>query len=969
MTNIHGFELLREEHIPEVNSLAKLYRHVQTGAELFSLENDDENKVFGITFRTPAPDSTGLPHIMEHSVLCGSRKYPLKEPFIELAKGSLNTFLNAMTYPDKTCYPVASQNLQDFYNLIDVYLDAVFYPLISPYTLKQEGWHFELTEPESEMTYKGVVFNEMKGAYSSPDDLLDKESQSQLYPDNTYGLDSGGDPTHIPDLTYEQFSTFHRTYYHPSNARIYFYGDDDPQQRLALLDAYLREFQPQAVPSAIAPQPQFAQPRRKTVAYEASADDTRSLLTISWMLPEKPDAQLSIGLTVLDHILTGTPAAPLRKALIESGLGEDLAGRGLDLGYLQAFYSVGMKGVAPENVRKVEELILDTLQALSHSGIEPDTVAASLNTIEFRLRELNTGRFPRGLAVMLGALETWLYDGDPFSALRINPPLQAINQLVQQGQRYFEQLIQAHLLLNPHRSTVVLEPDATLAEKRANAEQQRLTQARASMTNADIQAIIADAHELRRRQETPDTPEALASIPNLKLSDLNREAKSIPIEKIEGGPATILYHDLFTNNIVYLDLAFNLHGLPQDWLAYVPLFSRALTETGTRDQTFVQLLQRIGRNTGGIHPSTYVSAAPGRSTAEAWMMLRGKSMLPQAGELFAILKDVLSGARLDDRERFRQMALEEKASVESGLVRAGHRVVNTRLRAHFDEAGWAIEQISGVSYLQFLRGLVDQIDQDWPAVQARLEQIRALLVRRGGLIANVTLDESGWQQTRPLLEAFLATLPDGAATAQDWTPGTLAPVEGLSVPSQVNYVGKAGNLFQAGYTLDGSILAITIYLNTTWMWDKVRVQGGAYGGFSVFDLHSGVFSYLSYRDPNLLETLQVYDQTADFLRNLTLPENELTKSIIGAIGELDAYLLPDAKGYTSMLRHLLGITDNWRQAFREQLLDASVEDFNRLADALQSLNSQGRVVALGSKDTLTKAATEQAGWMEIQQVM
>ncbi len=964
-----AFEQIHQEHVAEVNSLVTLYKHKKTGAELLSLENEDENKVFGITFRTPAPDSTGLPHIMEHAVLCGSRKYPVKEPFIELSKGSLNTFLNAMTYPDKTCYPVASQNLQDFYNLIDVYLDAVFYPAITPYTLKQEGWHYELDDPNALLSYKGVVFNEMKGAYSSPDDILDQESQSHLYPDITYGMDSGGDPVHIPDLTYEQFKQFHQTYYHPSNARIYFYGDDDPQRRLELVDEYLSQFDAIQVPSAIPLQPRFDQPRRVTAPYESSGDETRSLLTLAWMLPEADDFELAIGLTVLDHILIGSPASPLRKAMIDSGLGEDLTGRGLDLGYRQPFYSVGLKGIAPENAGKVEQLILDTLTGLSKNGIDPETVSASLNTIEFRLRELNTGRFPRGLAIMLSTLETWLYDGDPLTSLRINQPLAAIKEKLAGGERYFETLLQDYLVANRHRSTVILEPDAQLAQRRTDAETGRLAQAKAALSPSDLEDVMAEAEELKRRQDTPDSPEALASIPSLALSDIDRAPRTVPSTLIPAGSSSILYHDLFTSGILYLDLGFNLHQLPADWLPYIPLFSRALTETGAHQQSFVQLLQRIGASTGGIRATTFISAAPGRPKAEAWLFLRAKSMLPQTGELLAILGDVLSGAHLEDRERIRQMVLEEKASLEGGLARGGHRMINTRLRASFDEAGWANDQMGGIGYLFFLRGLLEQIDSDWPAVQQRFEAIRARLLNRSGLIANVTLEEAGWQQVRPAIDAFIAGLPQGAAQLADWQLSSLPAAEGLAMPSQVNFVGKAANIYQSGYQLDGSMLAILNYLNATWFWEKVRVQGGAYGGFAVFDPYSGVMSLLSYRDPNLLETLSLYDQTAQFLRDLRLPAEELSRSIIGAIGELDAYLLPDAKGYTALVRHLIGIDDDWRRAYREQLLDATAADFNHLAEALQSLAENGRVAVLGSAEALKAANQQREGFLEIKQVL
>jgi len=910
-------------------------------------------------------------HIMEHSVLCGSRKYPVKEPFVELMKGSLNTFLNAMTYPDKTCYPVASQNTQDFYNLIDVYLDSVFYPRIDPFTLKQEGWHFELESAEAEMSFKGVVFNEMKGAYSTPEDVLGRTTQHALYPDNAYGLDSGGDPTRIPDLTYAAFKDFHARYYHPSNARIYFYGDDDPQKRLELLDAYLSEFERIPVDSAVALQAKFEQPRRISAPYEVSegGEEPRSMLTVSWLLPEGSDPALAIGLSVLEHILTGTPASPLRKALIESGLGEDLTGSGLDLGMRQMAYSIGMKGVLAENVDKVEALILDTLAQLAKEGIDPDTVAASLNTIEFSLREKNTGSYPRGLMYMLQSLNTWLYDGDPYDALRIDGPLAELKARIQAGERRFEQLIQEQILANPHRVTVVLQPDAQLAEQRAKLESERLALARAAMSEADVQQAIEDTLELRRRQDAPDSEEALATIPMLQLSDLDKQIRKIPAEKLRLGGGDVLYHDLFTNGIVYLDLGFNLHGLPQEWLPYLPLFSRALTETGTREQSFVQLLQRIGRSTGGIHSRLMISSAPERAQAEAWMFLRGKAMVAQAGELLAILNDILRGARLDDRERLRQMALEEKASLESGVVRGGHRVINTRLKAHFDEAGWVNEQLGGVSYLFFIRELVQQIEKDWPAVQERLEAIRARLFTSAGMICNVTLDGQNWAAIQPQLADFIAAQPGQAYTPVDWTRGALPPAEGLSIPSQVNFVGKGLNLYQSDYQLHGSILAITNYLHSTWLWEKVRVSGGAYGGFSTFDQYSGVMTFLSYRDPNLLATLDVYDNTPDFLRGLELNDAERTKAIIGAIGDLDSYQLPDAKGYTSLVRALLGIDDRRRQHFRDELLATSPEDFKRLGEALAAGLGGGRVAVLGAAGAIQAAAEQRPGWLEVRQVL
>ena len=949
MTELHGFVLLEERFIREYNTRARLWEHRQSGAQLLSLENDDENKVFGIAFRTPPPDSSGVPHILEHSVLCGSQKYPVKEPFVELMKGSLNTFLNAMTYPDKTLYPVASTNLKDFYNLIDVYLDAVFHPLISPFTLYQEGWHYELEDPQGEMTFKGVVFNEMKGAYSSPDSVLAEESQHAVFPDTIYRYDSGGEPESILSLTYEKFRSFYETYYHPSNALIYFYGDDDPEQRLKYINETLQEYTRREIHVEIPLQPRFSSSQKKEVFYDSGDDpNAKAQITLNWLLVESGNIEEILALHILDHALIGTPASPLRKALIDSGLGEDLTGVGFQTGYRQTMYSVGLKGVAEQNIENVERLILETLAEIAENGFDPETLRASLNTVEFSLRENNTGSYPRGLVMMLNAVENWVYGHNPIDALAFEAPLNAIKQHFQAGEHFFENLIRQHFLENPHRVSLVLRPDPQLGQQRAAAEQQRLQQARAQMTPQQIEEIVQITRKLKRQQETPDSPEALATIPMLTRTDLEAKIKTIPSEEIHLAESKILHHDLFTNGILYLDLGFDLHTLPQEWLPYLPLFSRALLETGTRDRTFVQLLQQIGQRTGGIYPTTLFSMSRHNRQPAAWLFLRGKAMTDQAADLLAILKDVLTSARLHDRERIRQMALENKASMESGIVHAGHRVVNTRLKARFTEADWAAEQTSGVSQLFFLRDLLEKIDTDWESVHQTLESIRSVLIQRSVAVCNITLDSANWQKVRPLVEDFLSNLPQGQTSRHPWATGKLPDLEGLSMPLQVNFVGKGGNLYELGYAFHGSALVIVPYLRGSYLWEKVRVQGGAYGGFAVFDQQSGNFNFLSYRDPNLDPTLQAFDQTADYLRKLELSESELTKAIIGAIGEVDAYQLPDAKGYTALVRHLLGITDEERQRIRDQILNTSQQDFRQFGDVLKELTQQGIIVALAA---------------------
>ncbi len=972
---IHGFELIEERFISEINTQARLYRHAQTGARLLSLENDDENKVFGIAFATPPEDSTGLPHIMEHSVLCGSHTYPVKEPFKELRKGSLNTFLNAFTWPDKTVYPVASQNLADFYNLTGVYLDAVFKPFITPETLQTQGWHYEIDGPDAPLTYKGVVFNEMKGAYSSPDALIGRYSQQTIFPDNVYGLDSGGDPAVIPDLTYEQFKRFYERHYHPSNSYIFFYGDDHSDERLRLVDAYLSGYEPIEPAPPVALQPAFDATRRFVYGYDAGADGDngagparRSYVTINWLLNEVTDLETTLALDVLSHILVSTQASPLRKALIDSGLGEGVIGGGYDSSYRQAMFSTGLKNIAAADCSQVEQLVLDTLAGLARDGIDRDMIAASLNTIEFRLREANTGSFPRGLMVMLTALGGWLHGSDPMADLAYEAPLERLKQGVADDPRFFEDLIQRYLLDNPHRTVVLLQPDPTARQQAEAAERARLDAARAAMSAADLAQVQATMEHLRTLQETPDTPEALATIPTLTIDDLDREIRRIPLAEGELAGVRLLTHDLFTNGILYLDLGFDLHSLPQRLLPYGELFGRLLLSMGTATQDYVKLSQRIGRETGGIYRTAHLGTTRS-GDATTHLILRGKATLDQGQALLDILRDVLLTAQLDNRERLRQIVLEEKAGLEAGLIPGGHGVILRRLRARFTTADWAAEQMGGIAYLFFLRTLIQRLEQDWPGVLADLEAVRAALIQRAGMLCNVTVDQASFDAFQPRLAEFLGIIPGPGvpvqrtgegpaalpAAAADWRPEPAGGPEGLTLPAQVNYVGKGANLYHLGYELHGSTLVAVKFLDNTWLWDRVRVQGGAYGGFCTFDSLSGVLAYLSYRDPNLLGTLQTYDAAAEYLRSVPLTQGDVDKIIIGLIGQMDSYQLPDAKGYTSLIRTLNRDTDAIRQRLRDQVLAATVADVRGLAGWLEQVAQHGAVVVLGSEQAIGAA--------------
>ncbi|CAB4320768.1 unnamed protein product [Prunus armeniaca] len=974
-----GFEKVSEEFIGECKSKALLFRHKKTGAQVISVSNDDENKVFGIVFRTPPNDSTGIPHILEHSVLCGSRKYPLKEPFVELLKGSLNTFLNAFTYPDRTCYPVASTNTKDFYNLVDVYLDAVFFPkCVEDFrTFQQEGWHYELNDPSEDISYKGVVFNEMKGVYSQPDNILGRASQQALFPDNTYGVDSGGDPKVIPKLTFEEFKEFHRKYYHPSNARIWFYGDDDPTERLRILSEYLDMFDASSSPneSRIQAQKLFSEPIRISEKYPAGeGGDLRkkNMVCLNWLLSDKPlDLETELTLGFLDHLMLGTPASPLRKILLESGLGEAIVGGGVEDELLQPQFSIGLKGVSEDDIQKVEEVVVSTLKKLAEEGFDTDAVEASMNTIEFSLRENNTGSFPRGLSLMLRSMGKWIYDMDPFEPLKYEKPLLALKARIEaEGSKaVFSPLIEKFILNNRHRVVVEMQPDPEKASRDEEAEKQILEKVKAGMTEEDLAELARATQELRLRQETPDPPEALRSVPSLSLQDIPKEPTRVPTEVGDINGVKVLQHDLFTNDVLYTEVVFNMSSLKQELLPLVPLFCQSLLEMGTKDLSFVQLNQLIGRKTGGISVYPMTSSVRGKEDPCSHIIVRGKAMAGRADDLFHLFNCVLQEVQFTDQQRFKQFVSQSKARMENRLRGSGHGIAAARMDAKLNVAGWISEQMGGVSYLEFLQALEDKVDQDWDGISSSLEEIRKSLLSRNGCIVNMTAEGKNLTNSEKFVSKFLDLLPNSPVTTSTWNARLPSSNEAIVIPTQVNYVGKAANVYDTGYQLNGSAYVISKYICNTWLWDRVRVSGGAYGGFCDFDSHSGVFSFLSYRDPNLFKTLGVYDGTGDFLRQLDMDDETLTKSIIGTIGDVDSYQLPDAKGYSSLLRHLLGVTEEERQRRREEILSTSVKDFKEFAEAIDAVKNKGVVVAVASPDDVEAAHKEQNNFFEVKKAL
>jgi Zn-dependent M16 (insulinase) family peptidase len=961
MKNSRDFEIIREQNLPELGAKGRWYRHRETGAEILSVETDDENKVFGVTFRTPPSDGTGLPHILEHSVLCGSRRYPVKEPFVEALKGSLQTFLNAFTYPDRTCYPVASQNLQDFRNLVDIYLDAAFYPRLSPAVFQQEGWHYELEDREGPLGIRGVVLNEMRGAYASPERLLGVWSQFSLFPDTPYRFDSGGDPAEIPGLTYERFLDFHRTCYHPSNARFFFYGDDDPAGRFPMIRDYLKDFTPRPAAPVPPVQQPFRRPARTVRSYASGGLGGRKregYMTVNWLLPETSERDLNFAFNVLTHILIGMPGSPLRKALIDSGLGEDLAGSGLESELRQLFFSAGMRGMDPDREKDLEEVIFSTLSRLVREGIDPATVEASLNTVEFRLRENNTGSYPRGLVLMLRALTTWIYDADPFLLLSFDGPMKKLRSDCKRNGRFFEDLISRWLLENPHRTTVLLVPDEGLAGREEKGRETGLRDALSGMAPAKREEIAAGTARLREIQNTPDPPEALASIPVLRLEDLDRRGKTIPLSVVRNGAPLLLFHDIETNGICYVDLAFDLASLPDDLLPYLPLFGRALLETGTEKEDEIRLSQRISVKTGGIHTAFVTSRERAGKGPVLRFVIRGKALEERVPDLLSLFGDILTIPRLDNRERFGKMVLEQKARMERNIVPSGHQYVNTRLRSFFSRSGFVAEQIGGLSQLLFLRDLERKVEEDWTSVHRTLRTVQGMLLTGETALVNVTVPSKSWEGVSRRSLSLMETLPRRAGSPPSespFTPGE-GKSEGFGIPAAVYYVGKGMNLHEAGYRFHGSSRVVARYLRNTWLWDQVRVRGGAYGAFCQYDDLSGVVTLLSYRDPGFQGTLDVFDHAGSHLKKMVLPEEELRKGIIGAIGDEDACLLPDARGYTSMIRHLTGTTDEYRRKVREEIFATSGKDFRTFGEHLEALGDRGIVQVLGPEAGIRETA-------------
>ena len=957
----HGFVVRRVEAIDDLCCTAYEMEHLATGARLLHLHVSDSENLFAVGFRTPPADSTGVAHILEHSVLAGSEDYPVKDAFNELSRSTLQTFINAFTYPDKTVYPVSSQVPVDYFNLARVYTDLVLRPRILRETFLQEGHHLEFVRPDdaaSDLTVSGIVYNEMKGAYSSPDGLMYKALQQNLYPDNPYGFDSGGDPGVIPQLTWEQLKEFHRLYYSPTNAYFFLYGNIPPEEHLAFLEGVLRGFGRVKVDSAIGLQTRWTAPRSVRDCYPVGRDEgleRKTAVNLAWMMAENTAPEDVLLLRIVSHALVGTAAGPLRKALIDSGIGEDLSPvTGLESDLRQVAFAVGLRGTDPDKKEAVEKLVLETLEGIAARGVDRELVEAALHQVEFHGREIVRGAYPYGITLMGRVFRTWLYDGDPLVPLKFNPLIEKIRRRLETEPGFFRDVIRTWFLDNPHRLTSVMEPSRTCMEESEAGFHKRMAELQARLSDEDRVRIRDEAARLKALQSEPDSPEALASLPRLKRSEIHREVERIPSAEGQAGGIPVLRHEVFGNGIVYLDCAFDVSHIPEDLQPYLPLLGKFARGMGAAGRPYDEMATRISMTMGalGVQFATGFRGDGGESWQK--MIFRMRALHRNVPEAVGLLGDILAAGDLADRKRMEALVLEKRNGLYAAVIPSGHLFAQRTAASTLSLPSLRDEQWSGRIQLRLLGKLAERFEAD--SLVEAMERLRGLVFRRGGLLLNVTGDAQGMDLVLKEIGRLTGRLGGGAAAGSAAAMPPAAVQLGVSIAAQVCYVARVAPA--PGY-LDPSSAALSVIsreLSKGFLYNRIRVQGGAYGGMSLYDPVGRIFSFLSYRDPRLEETLRVYDEAARYLQETGIDEEDLEKTIIGVIGSLDRPADPAGKGYLSMVRHFSGISDAHRQAFRDRILGLSpAELLKAVREVLVPALRASSVAVYAGEDRLARA--------------
>lgn len=954
------YEILDEHRVEDVQSDGFILRHKKSGARIAILSNNDDNKVFYIGFRTPPEDETGVPHIIEHTTLCGSKKFPVKDPFIELAKGSLNTFLNAMTYPDKTVYPVASCNDQDFKNLMDVYLDAVFNPNITKYEeiFKQEGWHYELTGKDDELKINGVVYNEMKGAYSSPDEVLSSQIYRSLFPDNTYSKDSGGNPEYIPKLTYEAYLDFYHKYYHPSNSYIYLYGDMDVVERLEWLDKeYLSLYDYKKVNSEINKQPAFDEIKNVEAQYSITMDDSqenKTYLSYNRVVGDSLDEMLYQAFDVLDYALVSSPGAPVKQALIDAGIGDDVYGS-YDAGILQPVFSFVAKNANASQADEFESIIENTLKEVVKTGINKEALLAGINSSEFKFREADFGQFPKGLLFGLNCLDSWLFDDmKPFIHLECLGTFAKLRKAVDTD--YFEKLIQEYLLDNTHGSSVTVKPKRGLGNEREEALAKELSDYKASLSDEEIKKLIEDTEHLKKYQEEPSSDEDLRKLPMLTRADMKKNA--MPFSNIEDEllDVKVVRHDIESNGIDYISFLFDAGDFAQSELGYLGFFTNALGLVNTEKYSYTDLANATNIYTGGI--STGTASHPDIKDRNNFVFkfeVKLKVLEKNLDKALELMEQMLLTSDFTDTKRLGELVAQIKARLQANLSSSGHLVAAMRSMSSFSRYALYQDELKGIAFYRSICRIEKELSESPKSVSDKLAAIAKKLFARNRMLISFTGNNEAYGNAKPSLEKVIAGFNKMSAVGNQAEVHFNTAKEAFIDASQIQYVAKTGDFICEGYEYTGALRLLRIILSYDYLWINVRVKGGAYGCMNTF-LRSGESYFVSYRDPNLSDTLDVYDRIPEYIKSFSPDERDMTKYIIGTFSALDTPMNPEAKGSRSLSAYLEGITYEQIQKERNEILNAQPEDIRRLADLVEAVLKKDSICVIGNENMIKESA-------------
>lgn len=954
------YEILDEHRVEDVQSDGFILRHKKSGARIAILSNNDDNKVFYIGFRTPPEDETGVPHIIEHTTLCGSKKFPVKDPFIELAKGSLNTFLNAMTYPDKTVYPVASCNDQDFKNLMDVYLDAVFNPNITKYEeiFKQEGWHYELTGKDDELKINGVVYNEMKGAYSSPDEVLSSQIYRSLFPDNTYSKDSGGNPEYIPKLTYQAYLDFYHKYYHPSNSYIYLYGDMDVVERLEWLDKeYLSLYDYKKVNSEINKQPAFDEIKNVEAQYSITMDDSqenKTYLSYNRVVGDTLDEMLYQAFDVLDYALVSSPGAPVKQALIDAGIGDDVYGS-YDAGILQPVFSFVAKNANASQADEFESIIENTLKEVVKTGINKEALLAGINSSEFKFREADFGQFPKGLLFGLNCLDSWLFDDmKPFIHLECLGTFAKLRKAVDTD--YFEKLIQEYLLDNTHGSSVTVKPKRGLGNEREEALAKELSDYKASLSDEEIKKLIEDTEYLKKYQEEPSSDEDLRKLPMLTRADMKKNA--MPFSNIEDEllDVKVVRHDIESNGIDYISFLFDAGDFAQSELGYLGFFTNALGLVNTEKYSYTDLANATNIYTGGI--STGTASHPDIKDRNNFVFkfeVKLKVLEKNLDKALELMQQMLLASDFSDTKRLGEIVAQIKARLQANLSSSGHLVAAMRSMSSFSRYALYQDELKGVAFYRSICRIEKELSESPKSVSDKLAAIAKKLFARNRMLISFTGNNEAYGNAKPSLEKVIAGFDKMSAVGNQAEVHFNTAKEAFIDASQIQYVAKTGDFICEGYEYTGALRLLRIILSYDYLWINVRVKGGAYGCMNTF-LRSGESYFVSYRDPNLSDTLDVYDRIPEYIKSFSPDERDMTKYIIGTFSALDTPMNPEAKGSRSLSAYLEGITYEQIQKERNEILNAQPEDIRRLADLVEAVLKKDSICVIGNENMIKESA-------------